>query len=125
MPKYIYEYNITAPKIAYSNQMTIVYENKTYYYCKVNGTGQLYSVPKNQVDTGGRFFTSTKQEYAEIIQGQERRRLETKAKHLAQVVQSYTISKEQALKELLSVQASLDTLSTHLTNQMYKFNRKD
>ncbi len=116
MIKYIYEYEITSnPKsIAYSNQMTVVYENKTYYYCKVNGTDYLRNILKTNVNTGDRYFTTKQANYDELIKQQEKYRLEKKAKFLQQVVQNYTKSKEQTLKKLSETQKALDTLSGHV-----------
>jgi flagellar motility protein MotE (MotC chaperone) len=61
MSKHIYEceksYYDSKP---IKNQYTVVYENKTYYYCKVNGTDELKHFTKaneDKIDFRGCFWS--------------------------------------------------------------------
>jgi len=62
MIKYIYEvarncYDVVIGK----NKHTVVYENKKYYYCKVNGSDELKQIIKERVDDDRykRFFSKS------------------------------------------------------------------
>jgi hypothetical protein len=46
MSKCIYEYSTNWDDIPFKNKYTVVYENKTYCYCKVNGDDTLKIIDK-------------------------------------------------------------------------------
>lgn len=50
------------------DKLTVVYENKTYYYCKASGSDDLEKFTKERVDTNSNFIIS--------INGSEREHIE-------------------------------------------------
>ena len=47
MSKFIFDYQTIDVKAPYKNKYTVVYENKTNYYCKVTGSDELKSFSKH------------------------------------------------------------------------------
>lgn len=50
MSQHIWEYGINYRGEPYKNKYTIVYDNKTYYYCKDNSVDELKQIRKSRVD---------------------------------------------------------------------------
>ena len=49
MAKYIYELKLNKNELLNKDKFTVVYENKTYYYCKINGTDELRAIKKEHI----------------------------------------------------------------------------
>lgn len=65
MSKKIWEYNTyndASPLVKY----TVVYENKTYYYCKVSGTDDLRKFEKSNVETNDRYLVTSGEESSDV-----------------------------------------------------------
>ena len=50
MSQHIWEYGRNYRGEPYKNKYTIVYDNKTYYYCKDNSVDELKQIEKSRVD---------------------------------------------------------------------------
>lgn len=75
MSKYIWEYLYDSGAAGGCNKYTVVYDNKTYYYCKVNGTDELKKISKEFVYDGStRYFLSKSPELDKNVKGFETRR---------------------------------------------------
>lgn len=105
MSKYLWEYISEHDVPAHCNKYTVVYENKSFYYYKVNGTDELKRTAKNNIepkDTNRKlglchslWFLEKQPEYDELISLFDKNKDKYK---LQEVIKSY----EAAMKYLLS-----------------------
>jgi hypothetical protein len=112
MAKYIYELKATGfsgDKLC-KNQYTVVYENKTYYYCKVNGRDELERFLKdseNKMKYNGEFWSLNDFDINEALKQQ---RLKNQQDSLVSVNSRISYIQRE-MEQLLKTKEFLESIS--------------
>lgn len=112
MTKYIYEFKKAGydSKEACKNKYTVVYENKSFYYCKVNGRDTLETFIKHRENVRnyeGDFWSTNDFDVDEAV---KHFNLEKQTKDLS-AIESSIMYKQRELDQLIKTKELLEILN--------------
>lgn len=131
MSKTIFEYNINQYGQPYKGRFTIVYENKTYYYCKVNGTDVLKEINKDLVNTPSSIYFTDDCDKTISLSLQRKSitceiaRLQDARRRVQENIEYYRTGEENSLKELSKIDSQLSELHHSLKETEEEMKERD
>lgn len=116
MSKYIYEYEETIhTNDPIKNQYTILYENKSYYYCKVNGSDYLKVFTKSEedvLDRRGCFWSTSEFNLTETLNAYKEKQRLKKIESIKRNITSAENQKNLLLSRLDELNKEYEKLTT-------------
>jgi len=119
MNQYIWEYDKNYDGLAYCVKHIVVYENKTYYYCKRNGIDRLTEINKESVGTPNSKYFLTKnpnldKETKQFALEKEIARLKEEIAACDRISNQYSGWAEESRKKKQITQTILESLTKQL-----------
>lgn len=129
MSKYIFEYgktyNRNDNKMIFKSKYTVVYENKTYYYCKANGTDELKRITKSDVDTANYGYFSSQKDISDIQAELEKQLKMCEIARLKEVIVQNEAHINWRKREIENMQKELESSKTRLEKLESEINVKE